>query len=228
VGAVTAQHPAGPFAAQVRAALGRGQTPVVVRIDGRPVGALALGDRVRPGAAAAVQALRDLGITVGLLSGDHPAVARSVGDALGIADARGGQSPEAKAAVLVAHGGAMVGDGFNDAPALRAADVGLAMHGGAEVALEVADVYLARPDPRAVVAALVGARRAMTVVRRGLGASLVYNAVFAHLALMGLISPLVAAVLMPLSSISVIAHAALARSFGPASATDTTMAPPGF
>ncbi len=204
---------AGPFEPQLRAALARGQSPVAVRIDGRLVGALALGDRLRPGAREAIDALRAEGVAVGVLSGDHPAVARAVGEALGIGDARGGQSPEAKAAVLAETGGAMVGDGFNDAPALRAADVGLAVHGGAEVALQVADVYLSRPDPAAVAAALVGARRAMTVVRRGLGVSLVYNAVFAHLALMGLISPLVAAILMPLSSISVIAHAVAAPSF---------------
>lgn len=203
----------GPFAGQVQAALDRGQSPVAVRIDGRPVGALALGDRLRPGAAEAVERLKGMGVGVGLLSGDHPAVVRAVGAALGIGDARGGQSPEAKAAVLAATGGAMAGDGFNDAPALRAAEVGLAMHGGAEVALQVADVYLARPDPRAVAAAIEGARAAMRVVRRGLGVSLVYNAVFAHLALVGLISPLVAAILMPISSISVIAHAVSARSF---------------
>lgn len=209
-----ARGDAGAFEPRVAEALARGQTPVLVKLDGRPVGALALGDTLRPGAAEAIARLRAAGVEVGILSGDHPAVVRAAAEALGIDPARalGGRSPEDKAAT-VADGAAMVGDGFNDAPALRAAGVGIAVHGGAEVALQVADVYLSRPDPAAVADAVEGARRAMRVVRRGLGVSLVYNAVFAHLALMGLISPLAAAILMPASSISVIAHAVVARSF---------------
>ncbi len=202
------------FAQQLADVLAAGETPVAVHVDDRPVGLIALGDRVRDDSADAVDRLRAMGLRVGLLSGDHPAVVRAVGDALGLEDALGGHPPEDKARV-VAEGGAaaMVGDGFNDAAALRAASVGVAVHGGAEVAMQVADVYLDRPGPTAVVDAIEGARRTLTVVRRNLVFSLCYNAVFATLALTGYVSPLAAAILMPISSLTVVASSTLGRTF---------------
>ena len=206
----------GPFAAQLADLLAAGETPVAVHVDGRPVGLLALGDQVRADSAEAVARLRALGLEVGLLSGDHPVVARSVGDGLGLALALGGHTPEDKARVVRGEpAAAMVGDGFNDAAALRAASVGVAVHGGAEVAMQVADVYLDRPGPLAVADAIEGARRALRVVRRNLGFSLIYNVIFASLALAGHISPLVAALLMLVSSLTVVASSAFGRTFAP-------------
>lgn len=205
----------GDFAAPLARALDRGDTPVIAVRDGAVVGVLALGDRVRPDAAEAVARLRAAGIAVGMLSGDHPAVVARVAERLGITEARGGQNPEDKARAVQAGGGraAMVGDGFNDAPALRAAHVGIAVHGGAEVALQVADLHLDAPGALATVRAIEGARRALGVVRRNLRFSLFYNVIFASLALAGHISPLAAALLMPLSSLTVIGASVLGRSF---------------
>lgn len=193
-------------------AVARGETPVSLVVDGLVAGHLTLADAPRPDAAEAVARLMAMGVEVGVLSGDHPRLAHALGERLGIRDARGGVSPEEKAATVA--GAAMVGDGFNDAPALRAAEVGIAVHGGAEVAMEVADVYLSRPGAAAVADAITGARRALATVRRGLWLSLGYNVVFATLALAGQVSPLAAAILMPISSLTVIGHAVVAPSFG--------------
>ena len=191
-------------------ALARGETPVEVRVDGAVVGRLTLADAPRADAAAALDRLRALDLDLTVLSGDHPGPVAALTETLGLTG-RGGLSPEDKAAAVA--GAAMVGDGFNDAPALRAADVGLAVHGGAEVALEVADVYLTRPGVDAIADAFEGSRRALATVKRGLALSLVYNATFATLALMGWVTPLVAAILMPISSLTVLGHAVVSPSF---------------
>lgn len=190
-----------------------GHTPVLIRIDGQAVALVAVGDRIRPESAPAIAALQAAGVQVEILSGDHPDAVAAVARQLGVSIAHGGATPEDKARSVATGLTAMVGDGLNDAAALRAARVGLAVHGGAEVALQVADAFLTRAAPALVVEAREGARRALSVVRRGLAFSLIYNAIFASLALAGLISPLVAAVLMPLSGLTVVGHAVMSRSF---------------
>jgi Cu2+-exporting ATPase len=107
----------------------------------------------------------------------------------------------------------MVGDGINDALALRNAAVGVAVRGGAEAALQVADVYLATNDLRTLDQLVAGAQRTLSTIRRNLGFSLGYNVLFASLALAGQITPLMAAILMPLSSLTVIASSYLAPTF---------------
>ena len=153
-----------------------GQTAVLVTRDGEAVGALGLADRLRPEAAAAIAGLRKLGIerTI-LLTGDNRATAEAIARELGLTDVRAELLPEDKAAAIAELGEdvAMVGDGVNDAPALAAADLGVAMgSAGSDTAIEVADVALMGDDPRKV-AELVGlARWTRAVVRQNIAFSL--------------------------------------------------------
>jgi Cu2+-exporting ATPase len=171
------------------------------------VGLLHLGDRPRPDAAAAVASLRRAGLRVTLLSGDHPQVTDAIARAVGVDEAHGGCRPDDKVAWLRAHRAAFVGDGLNDGPALAHATVALAMHSGVTASLLVADGVVTRPALRPVVAALAGARATEAAMQRNTRRALVYNAVAVGAAIAGLINPLVAAVLMPLSSAWIIAGA---------------------
>lgn len=198
----------------------QGLTPVLVAVDGTVVAAAGFGDPLREDAAGALARVRRRGWRVGILSGDDPVVVHSIGRRLGLGpeDCRGGVSPESKLRAVEDEAAAgsvvMVGDGVNDAAALAGATVGIAVHGGAEAALAAADVFIARPGIGRVADLLDGASHAMRTVRRNLVLSLCYNAAGAALAMAGLINPVVAAILMPLSSITVIAHSYRARSFG--------------
>jgi Cu2+-exporting ATPase len=194
-------------------------TPVWVAVDGVLTGRAGLGDPVREDAAAAVAGLTRRGWRVSMLSGDAAPVAQRVAADVGIdaADVVSGASPEAKLRAVEAARSeghvVMVGDGVNDAAAIAAASVGIGVHGGAEAALATADVYLTHPGLAPVVELVDGARRTMRIVRRNIAISLVYNAVGVALAMTGTISPLIAAVMMPLSSLSVVAGAWYGNSF---------------
>ena len=200
-----------------------GFSPVFVAVDGRVAGVAGIGDALRPDAHATVAALRGRGIRVRILSGDHPDVVARVGAALGLPadDVTGGLTPEAKRDIvldLVGRAGrtgtvVMVGDGVNDAAALALADVGIAVHGGTGATIVAADVVLTRDGVAPVVDILHGARRLRGVVRRNISFSLCYNAVATSLAIAGLVGPLGAAVLMPLSSLAVVLSSALTRTF---------------
>jgi Cu2+-exporting ATPase len=154
-----------------------------------------------------------------LLSGDHPTAVQAVVSRLNVpfVEHRGGVSPEGKLArieVAVCEGAAiMVGDGVNDAAALSAATVGVAVHGGAEASLLAADVFTTKAGVAPVTQLVVGARRTLRVIRRNVAFSLAYNLVAVALAMAGLIGPLVAALLMPLSSIAVVTSSYRARTF---------------
>jgi P-type Cu2+ transporter len=198
---------------QIEAALAtmdRTLTPVQVSVDGVVVALAGLGDRVRDDALASLQQLRARGWRTVLLSGDAPEVVASVGRALEFAaqDAIGAASPEAKLAFIeqCKRDGTvvMVGDGVNDAAAIAAAHVGIGVHGGAEACLATADIYLTRPGLSALVELTEGARRTMRVIRRNIAFSIGYNIIGAGLAVVGLLTPLIAAVLMPTSSITVV------------------------
>jgi Cu2+-exporting ATPase len=196
-----------------------GLTPVVVAVDGRAAAVAALGDAIRTDARAALEEIHDLGWQVEVLSGDHQGTVDSLLPRIGIARGRGGASPETKAE-LVATAAAreravMVGDGVNDAAALAAADVGVGVHGGAEAALAAADVYLGRPGLSPIADLLTGSRRTLGVIRRNLVFSLAYNVVAVTLAMTGHMHPLLAAILMPLSSITVVVSSYRARTFSP-------------
>ncbi len=195
-------------------------TPVLVAVDGVVVGRAAFGDPVRPDAAAAIARLRRRGWSVSILSGDDPAVVAAAAGALGIpaADARGGASPEEKRAAVErarASGAVvMVGDGVNDAVAIAAATVGIGVHGGAEACLAAADVFLSRQGLAPLLELEDGARRTMRLIRIAIAFSLLYNLAGAALAMTGRMDPLLAAILMPLSSLTVLLIAWRGRTFG--------------
>jgi P-type Cu2+ transporter len=203
-------------------------TPVVIAVDGRIVARASFGDAIRPDAAESLAVLRARGWKTVLLSGDSRAVSERVGRSLGFAadEIIAEASPEEKAArvtalVAAAGGGrtppcvAMVGDGVNDAAAIAAATVGIGVHGGAEASLATADVALTREGLRALVALDVGSRRAMQVIRRNIAWAFAYNALGVGLAMTGHITPLVAAIMMPVSSLTVVLASWLGTTFTP-------------
>lgn len=194
-------------------------TPVWVAVDGHVVARAGFADPIRPEAARVLATLRERGWRPRLLSGDDPAVAAEVGRALGFApeDCRGGATPEDKRRAVEEASRlgpvVMVGDGVNDAAAIASASVGIGMRGGAEACLAAADVFLARPGLDPLLRLLCGSRRTLDVIRRGIAFSLVYNLAGAALAVTGVVDPLIAAILMPASSISVVLASWWGRTF---------------
>ncbi|WP_295518670.1 heavy metal translocating P-type ATPase [uncultured Pseudomonas sp.] len=180
----------------------------------RVLGLLAFGDELRPGAAEAIARLRALGIDSCLLTGDNRGSARQVATALGITQWEAEVLPADKAAVVArlqgSRGGvAMVGDGLNDAPALAAAELGIAMGSGTAAARHAAGITLLQEDPRQVVAALDIARRTQRKIRQNLFWAFVYNVIGLPLAALGLLDPVYAGAAMAFSSVSVLANALL-------------------
>jgi len=195
-----------------------GRPGATVRVDGVVVGHAAWVDRVRPGAAEAVAALEADGAGVSLLSGDRSGRVHALAAQLGIREARGDASPEDKAAALRAmrragRTPAFVGDGLNDAAALAEAEVGVAVGRGVDLAVEAADAVLLHDAvPSAPLTAIRLGRRLRATLRRNVAISVTYNVLAVSAAAAGLIGPLEAAALMPLSSLLVLGHAArLAR-----------------
>jgi Cu+-exporting ATPase len=197
-----------------------GLTPALVAIDGRLEGALGFADAARPTAGAAIAALKARGARLVLLSGDVAPVAERLAAALGIDTVIAGVAPRGKVReveALKAAGArvAMVGDGVNDAPALAAADIGIAMGSGTDVAIEAADVALMRSDPRLVAAGLEIASRTRAKIRQNLGWAFVYNLLGVPLAALGYLSPALAGAAMALSSLSVVGNALLLARWRP-------------
>jgi len=194
------------------------RTVLRVGVDGRPAGSIALADALKPEARAVVDRLRRSGLDVVLLTGDNPATAGAVGRALGLPADRifAGVLPGAKAervAALKARGRvAMVGDGLNDAPALAAADVGIALGTGTDLAKAAADVVIATGDLYAVPRALKLGRATLAAIRQNLFWAFAYNALGIPLAALGYFGeygPLIAALAMSLSSVTVVARSGL-------------------
>tara|TARA_R110000868_G_scaffold108583_1_gene296242 strand:- start:587 stop:2053 length:1467 start_codon:yes stop_codon:yes gene_type:complete len=186
----------------------------------RAVAMLAFADTIKPSAAAAVARLHDQGIKTLLLSGDNQAAADSVAQKLGILQARGGVLPNEKAEVVqglrAEHSVvAMVGDGINDAPALAAADIGLAMATGTDVAMHSAGITLMRGDPLLVPAALSLSRASWRKIRQNLFWAFVYNCVGIPLAAVGLLNPMLAGAMMAASSVCVVSNALLLKRWTP-------------
>jgi len=206
---------------RARAEAEAGRTPVLIALDGQVCAIAAFADTIRADATASLAKLVELGFQLEILSGDDQRVVDSVVRQLGVPvpNAMGGASPEDKRAVIAglrANGQRvfMVGDGVNDAAAMAAANVGIAVHGGAEACLSAADVFTTRPGLETVALAASGSKRTMRVIRIGIGLSLAYNVLGVALAVTGRLDPLWAAVLMPLSSITVVTAALRARTFG--------------
>ncbi|HSN33271.1 MAG TPA: heavy metal translocating P-type ATPase [Ideonella sp.] len=180
------------------------------------LGLLAFGDTVKPHAAEAVRRLHAQGIRSVLVSGDNRGSAAAVARALGIDEVRAEVLPEHKAAIVaeLRAGGvkvAMVGDGINDAPALAAADVGIAMGGGTDVAMHAAGITLMRGDPLRVADAIDVSRRTVAKIRQNLFWAFAYNVIGIPLAAFGLLNPVIAGAAMAASSVSVVSNALLLR-----------------
>ncbi|MCW2866463.1 MAG: carbonate dehydratase [Marmoricola sp.] len=197
----------------------QGRTLVVVSLEDRPAAVLAVGDTVRPGSARAVAGLRDLGLDVVLLTGDHASAAHHVAEHVGITTVVAGVLPEDKVgevARLQAGGAvvAMVGDGVNDAAALVQADLGVAMGTGTDAAIEAGDLTLVSGDPELVVTAVRLSRRTLGVIRQNLFWAFAYNVVGLPVAALGLLDPMLAGAAMAASSVCVVGNSLRLRSFG--------------
>jgi Cu+-exporting ATPase len=185
----------------------------------RVLGLFAFGDTLKPGALQAVQQLNARHISSHLLTGDNRGSAKVVAEALGISNVHAEVLPADKAAevaVLKKTGVvAMVGDGINDAPALAAADIGIAMGGGTDVAMHAAGITLMRGDPRLVPAALEISRKTYAKIRQNLFWAFVYNLIGIPLAAFGFLNPVLAGAAMALSSVSVVSNALLLKTWKP-------------
>jgi len=213
------------LAGQAAAWAGAAKTAIFVAIDGEAAALIAVSDPLRPGAAAAVAALHALGLRTAMISGDSRATAEAVARALGIDTVTAEVLPEGKVAALAALRGAgglaFVGDGINDAPALAAADTGIAIGTGTDVAIEAAEVVLMRGDPAAVATAIRLSRATMRNIRQNLVWAFGYNVLLIPVAagllypLNGmLLSPALAAAAMALSSVFVVSNALRLRRAG--------------
>ena len=195
---------------------GQGISCVNVAVAGREAGIIAVADQLRPGAVALAAALRAQGIHLTLLSGDRRRVAEAVADRLGGMNVVAEVLPQDKDRVISDMQGwgrrvAMVGDGVNDAPALTRADVGIALGSGTDVSIESADIVLVSNDLEKVRLAIALSRRTLRTIRQNIALSITYNVVMVPLAMMTFVTPLVAAIAMPISSLLVIANAARIR-----------------
>ena len=204
--------------AQVLAREGRSISWLASEAQGarRLLGLLAFGDAVKAGAREAIAALHAQGIGTVLLTGDNRGSAEAAARALGIDEVRAEVLPADKAQAVSALRGkdkvvAMVGDGINDAPALAAADVGIAMATGTDVAMHTAGITLMRGDPRLVADAISVSRRTYRKIRQNLFWAFFYNAIGIPLAALGFLNPIIAGAAMAFSSVSVVTNALMLR-----------------
>ncbi|HBE69286.1 MAG TPA: heavy metal translocating P-type ATPase [Planctomycetaceae bacterium] len=207
------------FASKLVAA---GTSPVFIAVDAVVKCVLGVSDPLRPDAQSAISKLKQAGWKIGILSGDHPAIVAALARRVGLdqTECFGGLTPEDKlerirgaqasdpdASVV------MVGDGANDAAALAKADVGIALRGGAEVSLQAAPVFVANGKLASIPLLIQGSTATTRLIYLTFGISLLYNLIAVGLAICGVISPLIAAVLMPISSASVLAVTLAVRTF---------------
>ena len=202
----------------------QGQTAIFVAIDGRAAGIVSVADPIKESTPSAIEQLHKLGLKIIMLTGDVERTARAVADKLGIDEVEAGVEPEHKNERVrkLREGGnvvAMAGDGINDAPALAAADVGIAMGTGTDVAMESAGITLLKGDLRGIEKAIRLSRAMMRNIRQNLFFAFIYNALGIPIAAGALypffgvlLSPMLAGAAMSLSSLSVISNALRLRS----------------
>lgn len=193
----------------VNRSIASGGSPILIAIDAAVVTVLRVSDPLRPEATSTVARLQELGWKVGILSGDQGVIVGSIAKIIGIdpEHAIGDLSPEQKLQIVREYSSdtvVMVGDGANDAAALAAADVGIAVRGGAEVSLQAAPVFVSSGSLTSIIDLILGSRRTMWLIGTAFAVSLSYNIIAVGLAMTGQITPLVAALLMPISSVSVL------------------------
>ncbi|SFV06000.1 heavy metal translocating P-type ATPase [Alicyclobacillus macrosporangiidus] len=193
-----------------------GKTVVLVAQDDRLLGAIAIADTLKPDAPGTVKQLQELGIEVWMITGDEARTAEAIAQQAGITNVMAGVLPADKAAKVEAlrkeeRVVAMVGDGINDAPALAAADIGIAMGTGTDVALEAADIVLMHGQTHGVVDALRLSKATMRKIRQNLFWAFFYNVLGIPLAALGILSPVIAGAAMALSSVSVVSNSLLLR-----------------
>ncbi len=188
------------------------ETAIVVAIDGKLAGLLAISDPLKENSAATIAQLRQFGLEPLMLTGDNERTARAIAARVGITEVEAGLLPDTKLERIRRHQQegqkvVMVGDGINDAPALTQADVGIAIGTGTDIAIEAADVTVVRGDLDSVVRAVRIARRTFTIIRQNLFWAFFYNIVAVPIAVLGLLHPVIAEMAMAMSSLTVVANA---------------------
>jgi Cu+-exporting ATPase len=215
-----------------------GQTPMFVAVDGAPAAVLTVADTIKPESAEAVAQLQALGLQVWMLTGDNTATAAAIAEQVGIEHVLAEVLPADKAAAVrrlqaQGHVVAMSGDGINDAAALSAADVGIAIGTGADVAIAASDITLVGGDLRGIVSAIALSRRTVTTMRQGLGWAFGYNVLLIPVAAGALfwwngllLDPVLASAAMAMSSVSVVTNALRLRRFHRPATASEVLRPP--
>ncbi len=213
-----AQHLSPRVAAAKAEAEGGGKTVIAIGWDGSARGVVVIADTVKPTSAEAVAALKRLGLTPILLTGDNEAVARRIAAEVGIDVVSAEVLPDGKVDVIARLQGegrvvAMVGDGVNDAPALATADLGMAMGTGTDVAIEASDITLVRGDLRTAADAIRLSRRTLGTIKTNLFWAFAYNVAAVPIAALGLLNPMLAGAVMAFSSVFVVGNSLRLRRF---------------
>ncbi|MEX0943542.1 MAG: heavy metal translocating P-type ATPase [Pseudomonadales bacterium] len=196
---------------------GRGRTAVLVAVDGKACGIVAVADTIKAESVAAIRGMHELGLHVVMITGDNERAARAVAKEVGIDEVQAGVLPEGKVDAIrelqEKHGNhvAMVGDGINDAPALKQANVGIAIGAGADVAIEAADVTLVRGELTGVVEAMQLSRATFDKILQNLIWASAYNVAAIPIAAIGLLHPMIGVIAMTASSLSVIGNSLLLK-----------------
>ncbi len=197
-----------------------GKTVMFVGANGKLMGLLAVADTIKPSAALAIRQLKELGCKVSMLTGDNQKTANAIASLAGIEEVFAEVLPNNKARQIATlqedgHLVAMVGDGINDAPALATADIGIAMGGGTDVAIESADITLMRGDLTLVPTAIRLSRKTMQKIRQNLFWAFLYNSIGVPFAALGFLSPMLAGAAMAFSSVSVVTNSLLLKFYHP-------------
>ena len=196
---------------ETEALAAQGKTSMVLAVDGKPVGLIALADTIKPSARKAVEQLHEMGMEVYMITGDNERTAAAIAAQAGIDHVLAEVLPQDKAAkVSELHDQgkavAMVGDGINDAPALAQATLGIAIGAGTDIAIEASDITLIRDDLSAVVDAIKLSRKTFTIIKQNLFFSFFYNSCWIPIAALGLLNPIYAAAAIAISSVSVVTN----------------------